>query len=109
MPPALEIAFSIGAVPLRRTGTALMRSASAAGVSALSGDAQAMRVSCNSAIAAGDSCAALRRNVDSDCLPRGRAEALRQISQRAMSGRRSMCRIASPEAAIASRNGADSA
>jgi len=108
MPPAVEMARAIGAVPVKRTGTALMRAASAAGVMVETRSGAASVASCSKPIAAGERLAALRRNVDSDCFPRD-AESRCSSAVRVTSGRRSMCRIASPEAAMASRSGADKA
>ena len=98
----------MGAVPVRRTGTALTRSASAAGAMLAKCCDDAMAASCSRPIATGDRFAALRKNVESDCFARGAARrAARSACVR--SGRKSMCRIASPVLAIASRSDADSA
>ena len=72
-PPAVEMARAIGIVPVRRTGTALMSAASAVRRHGRRRARGCEAASCSRPIAAGDRFAALRRNVDSDCLPRGAA------------------------------------
>ena len=67
-----------------------------------------MAVSCSRAIAAGDKFSVLRRKVESDCFPRG-APRRAASSAPVLSGRKSICRIASPDEAMASRSTADSA
>ncbi len=98
----------MGATAIRRTGTALISAASAAGVSSDSCCDEETDASRSNPIATGESFAVLRRNVASDCLPRA-APRRRSRSARLLSGRKSICSIASPQAPIASRSGADSA
>src|SRR5258705_46956 len=66
MPPAVEIARAIGAMPVRRIGTALTRRASSSGGKVAS---LPLVASCNRPISAGERLMILRRKVESDCLP----------------------------------------
>ena len=70
-PPAVEIARSSGATPVSRTGTAPIRAVSAVASSDARRCPADAAASCSNPIAGGDRFAALRRNVASDCLPRG--------------------------------------
>ena len=61
IPPAVEIARAIGAMPLSLIGTALIKSARAAGDIADSETPDAIVASCSKPISTGDRCAVLRR------------------------------------------------
>ena len=108
MPPAVEIARAIGAAPVSSIGTALIRRARSAGDSDDSDTPEALAASCSNPIATGERLTALRRKLDSDCLPFG-AESFAIKSFASRSGRRAMCRVARPDVSIASRRSADSA
>ena len=75
MPPAVEIALATGLTPVSVTGTALISAASSSALIALSDGPAASR---SRPIAAGASRVALRRKLDSDCLPRGADRRLHQ-------------------------------
>ncbi len=108
MPPAVEIARAIGATPVSLTGTALDQRGEFRRRSEDSAAPDTIAASCNNPIATGDSFNALRRKFDNDCLPRGADSALTSWPP-SRSGRKATCRIASPDAVIASRSSADSA
>jgi len=106
--PAVEIARAIGAMPLSLMGTALIRSASFPGDSDDSDTPDAIAVSCNRPMPTGESCAALRSQLEKDCLPRNAdSRAVRSFSLR--SGRRAMRSVACPALRTASRKSAASA
>ncbi len=104
-PPALEIASAIGIGAVSRTGTALIRVASAASSREASGGPSASR---RSPIATGSRLKALRSPLLKDSLGRRRPILATSVSW-ARSGRSATRRIAAPSAATASRNGAASA
>ena len=108
MPPAVEIARAIGATPVSLTGTALIKSARLCGGNEDSDWPDEIAASCNRPMATGERLSALRRKLDSDCLPRG-AEDRAANSSIPRSGRKATRRTASPDFGIASRSSAESA
>src|SRR5438045_9427745 len=100
IPPALEIARAIGVVPLSWIGTALIRSARPTGDSDVNDTPEAIAASCRRPIATGESCTALRSQVENDCFPFGGAtRAIRSLISH--SGRNAIRRVAGPKAALA--------
>src|SRR4051812_29584226 len=71
IPPALDIARAIGATPLIWRGTSLIRAARSAADSDGSAAPEVVAISCSKPIPAGESCVALRSQLEKDCLPLG--------------------------------------
>ena len=109
MPPAVEIARAIGAVPVSLIGTALINSASSAGESDDSDRPDAIAASCNRPIATGDKLRGLAQEIGERLLAARRGQSRGQMRLPSRSGRKAICSIASPDAAMASRKSADSA
>ena len=91
IPPAVEIARAIGAMPVMPTGTALISAARRSGERADNGSAVSSRASCRSPIATGGNFSALRSKVESDGLrPSTERRRRASISSAERSGRKAI-------------------
>ena len=109
IPPAVEIARAIGAVPLSLIGTALIKPARLAGDNDDSETPDAIAASCSRPMADRRQMRGLAQTIGERLLASRRGQPRSQFDSMSRSGRNATCNVASPVAMIASRKSADSA